>query len=378
MSYSRVRYHLPMLLDSVRNRAYADAMSQIVTRDSIVLDLGAGLGIHGLIAAKLGARRVYFVEPEPVVKVVTEIAARNGLADRVEVLETKIEDVDIPEKVDLIVSALTGNLLFSEDLLKLLYFARDKFLKPGGQLVPDVAQLVATPVSAPAFYAEHIHCVSQNILDLDFSPVRRFLSNEVLPFHGDQDSYVKLGADAVLEHLDLQSSTSVDCESTQRVEVSRQGKCHGLLVWIRLRVGRTWLSSAPSEPRLHWKPAFLPIDPPLDLTPGERFEIQLKRPAYGDWTWLLRSNRGTRRHSSFLSQVVSRKHMRSLDPEFRPRMSRKGLALRTVLEAMNGETSNRHIASQLFDEYSDVFVDEVEALDFVRTTVRRYSSAASS
>ena len=51
-----------MALDEVRNRAYAQALRRVITPESVVLDLGAGLGTLGLLAAKLGARRVYLVE----------------------------------------------------------------------------------------------------------------------------------------------------------------------------------------------------------------------------------------------------------------------------------------------------------------------------
>ncbi|MEE4236564.1 MAG: 50S ribosomal protein L11 methyltransferase, partial [Anderseniella sp.] len=87
MSYSQVASHRSMVFDDFRNALYAQAIRKCVTSDSVVLDLGAGLGIHGLIAADAGAKRVYLVEPEPVVQIAKEIARANGLADRIVVLE---------------------------------------------------------------------------------------------------------------------------------------------------------------------------------------------------------------------------------------------------------------------------------------------------
>jgi len=51
MSYADVIGHRSMAFDETRNRAYEAAIQRVVTRDSVVLDLGAGLGIHGLMAA---------------------------------------------------------------------------------------------------------------------------------------------------------------------------------------------------------------------------------------------------------------------------------------------------------------------------------------
>src|SRR3954454_2492869 len=59
MTYVSVASHRSMALDRVRNDAYADALRAVVTPSSVVLDLGAGTGVHGLMAARMGARRVY-------------------------------------------------------------------------------------------------------------------------------------------------------------------------------------------------------------------------------------------------------------------------------------------------------------------------------
>ena len=68
-----------MVFDRVRNGAYAAAIRRYVSPDSVVLDVGAGLGVLGLLAAAAGARKVYLVEPESVVKGALEIAKHNGL-----------------------------------------------------------------------------------------------------------------------------------------------------------------------------------------------------------------------------------------------------------------------------------------------------------
>jgi len=65
--------------------------------DTVVLDLGAGTGVHGLMAARMGARRVYLVEPEDIISVAEEIAEANGLRDRVRCIQGRIEDVSLPE-----------------------------------------------------------------------------------------------------------------------------------------------------------------------------------------------------------------------------------------------------------------------------------------
>ena len=199
MSYSQVASHRSMVFDEYRNALYARAIRKFVTPDTVVLDLGAGIGIHGLLAAAAGAKRVYLVEPEPVVQLAREIARANGLADRIVILEDRIEDVQLPEQVDLIISVFTGNLLYSEDLLPSLFHARDRYLKPGGRMVPDFAELVLAPVSAPELHAKHIGCWSDPHLGLDFSSGRRFAANEMLWPYREELKADQLAAGGVIE-----------------------------------------------------------------------------------------------------------------------------------------------------------------------------------
>src|SRR5262245_43803218 len=115
MSYSSVSGHRTMALDARRNSAYEQALRQVITPDSVVLDVGAGTGVLGLMAARMGARRVFLVESEDVISVAEEIGKANGLS-QVECLRGRMEDLQLPERVDVIVSVFTGNFLVTEDL----------------------------------------------------------------------------------------------------------------------------------------------------------------------------------------------------------------------------------------------------------------------
>ena len=80
MSYSRVADHLEMVFDDFRNGVYEKAIAASVNSDSIVLDLGSGVGVLGLLALKHGARRVYMVDPSSVVRAAEKLAEDNGFA----------------------------------------------------------------------------------------------------------------------------------------------------------------------------------------------------------------------------------------------------------------------------------------------------------
>lgn len=362
-----------MVYDTYRNELYARAIRKGVTPDSVVMDLGAGLGIHGLVAAAAGAKRVYLVEPEPLVQIAKYIAKANGLTDRVVILEGKIEEVELPEKVDLIISVFTGNLLYSEDLLPSLYFARDKYLKQGGKLIPDLAELLLAPVSAPELHAKFVGKWAEPNLGLDFSAARRFAGNEILWPAREELKLPRLGGEQVLSAVDMGLANNADCRGEIRCHIDQSGLCHGLLGWIRIRLGEEWLSTDPAAPEVHWSPAMLPIDPPLQLEAGEEVELALQRPANGDWTWSVKAEGGSRRHSSFLARADGPRRLGKLAPDYRPSIGKRGKNLLHILALMQEGKSNKEIAMILTGNDPESYPSAEVALQAVQEAVLRYS-----
>ena len=138
MTYGSINAHREMALDNKRNDVYYRALKKFVEPASVVMDLGAGIGICGLMAAEMGARLVYLVEPENVVHAAA-LSASEAARKRIKIVQDRIERIHLSESVDVIVSVLTGNFLLAEDLLPSLFNARDRFLSPGGKLIPDAA-----------------------------------------------------------------------------------------------------------------------------------------------------------------------------------------------------------------------------------------------
>lgn len=69
----------------------------------------------------------------------------NGLGDKIEVIQAPMEDVELPEKVDVIVSEWMGYFLLRESMLDSVIVARDKWLKPDGAMFPSHATLYIAP-----------------------------------------------------------------------------------------------------------------------------------------------------------------------------------------------------------------------------------------
>src|SRR5579862_3570417 len=133
-TYSDLSVHRWMLRDSLRNEAYRRAIAHIVRPGHVVLDMGACTGILSIFAASAGARKVYAVERTEVAGVARRVIERNGQTERIEVLQSDLEDVALPEKVDVIVSEWMGGFGVDENVLAPLVMARDRWLKAGGTI----------------------------------------------------------------------------------------------------------------------------------------------------------------------------------------------------------------------------------------------------
>lgn len=141
--YAKIYHQKDMLDDRLRMEAYHSAIFKNADcfRNKVVLDVGSGTAILSMWAAQAGASMVYAVEATPMAVLSRKIINANGLQDRVTVLQSKLEDIELPEKVDIIISEWMGYLLLRESMLDSVLYARDRWLKPGGQLYPSHASL---------------------------------------------------------------------------------------------------------------------------------------------------------------------------------------------------------------------------------------------
>ncbi len=131
--------------DTRRTRAYRALLRahQKSIRDAVCVEGGCGLGVFAVEMARLGARKVYAVEQNPLLaRLARQRLARlpKKLAQRIELLELPLQDFQPPQKIDVLVHELFGQLLYDEDLwvLEHLAFKPRLVLPDGGELLGGV------------------------------------------------------------------------------------------------------------------------------------------------------------------------------------------------------------------------------------------------
>ena len=81
----------------------------------------------------------------------------NGLSDRITLLKGRMEDVKLPfESVDVIISEWMGYFLLFESMLDTVLWARDRYLAPGGHLLPDHCDMCLVAVSDDNMHDAHV------------------------------------------------------------------------------------------------------------------------------------------------------------------------------------------------------------------------------
>lgn len=102
-----------MLKDSARTKTYKKAILENETdfKDKIVLDVGTGTGILAIFAVLAGAKKVFAVDASDIIDQAKLIILSNKLDKRITLIKGKIEEIEIPEKVDIIISEWMGYFL---------------------------------------------------------------------------------------------------------------------------------------------------------------------------------------------------------------------------------------------------------------------------
>eukprot|EP00891_Asterochloris_glomerata_P003725 jgi/Astpho2/3725/fgenesh1_pm.00060_%23_13_t len=277
-SYAHHGIHEEMLKDTVRTRSYQAAINHSAhhIRGKTVLDIGCGTGILSLFAAKVGAAHVYGIDASSIADQAQQIVKENGFEDKITIIKGKVEEVELPvQKVDVIISEWMGYFLFYESMLDTVLMARDKWLVPGGVMLPDKCTLSLEGIEDGEYRQEKIEWWN-SVYGFKMNCIKELAMAEPLV---DTVNSEQIGTDSqVVKSIDIATMSKEDAtfKVPFKLRAQRDDYIHALVAHFDVFFTRCHkpvkFSTAPWCKNTHWKQTVFYLEDTLVVCEGETIE----------------------------------------------------------------------------------------------------------
>jgi len=259
-SYAHYSIHHEMLSDKVRTESYRDALLLNPDRlgGSRVLDIGCGTGILSMFSAQAGAESVVGVDCSEIIYKAMDIIRENNMEDKVKLIKGKLEELQLPhDKYDIIVSEWMGYFLLYEGMLDTIISARDKYLAPGGTVLPNRCTLDICALSDPERYDSYVGQFWSHVYGLKMNcmrqPILEEASVEVIPgkcVASDSISVLDLDLNTC-SISDTQFSANFDLNISRDCDLT--GLCGYFDIFFDMPQKSIMFSTGPQAKSTHWK-----------------------------------------------------------------------------------------------------------------------------
>lgn len=274
-SYSHFGIHHEMLSDTVRTEAYRTAIlkNPSLFKGADVLDLGCGTGILSMFSSDAGANLVVGVDgADHVLECASKVLKENN-KDQIVLVLGRIEKTPLPyETFDVIVSEWMGYFLLYEGMLDSIIFARDRYLKKDGKLLPNRCTMHMVAVSDKERYDKLIgfwsdvygysmSCLRKDALaepNVDTVPVDKVISEP-----------------CTLTDIDLYTCTKndVNFQALLTMPILSDGVVTSLAgyfdTYFDLPDNSSMFSTSPQAKSTHWQQTIFYLPEPVPVNKGD-------------------------------------------------------------------------------------------------------------
>jgi protein arginine N-methyltransferase 1 len=371
-----------MIADDKRTGAYIRALKLAIKPGSVVVDIGTGPGFFAMLACKLGARRVYAIEPDNVIQVARDCARLNGFSDRIEFIQDLSTNVTLPETADVIVADLRGVLPFFQANLPSVQDAANRFLAKNGILIPLRDHLFAAIAHAPEIYRK-IEAPWGQREGVTLAAGRKVVINTWSKNRVEK-------ADVLCEPVRWHTITydkidSFDVAAQMSFAVTKSGTAHGVVAWFESDLlDGVSMSNAPGEPELLYGNAFFPLAQPVDLEAGDDIEFRIRADLIKDeyvWSWETRicDRQDAKlvkthlRQSTLFGAPFTRDHLKKRASSFVPILDEQAAVSSFILSQIDGKSSIEQLAAKVAEKFPQRFASAAAAMDVVAEISAKYS-----
>ncbi len=278
-SYSGLGVHRLMLQDESRMEAFRAGIRAVVKPGQTVLDVGSGTGILSFWAAEAGAGEVIGVDNTQTVEAARELARINEFDDVVRFVRGMAEQLELKEKVDVIVSEWMGYFALAETMFKSFVAVRDRLLAEGGTTIPSAISLHLAPIEDwAAYFDDGPGMWEVPIYGMDFhSLVDRELENlSTVTRPIPERSYLAPPAELVMIDCVKAPVEEFFFKSETEYVIERDGILHGFAGHFEAELApEVILSTASTEPLTHWRQSYFPVRD-RDVRAGDTLRVRMQ------------------------------------------------------------------------------------------------------
>ena len=281
-------FHSLMLNDVLRMEAYEAAIKEAVRPGMVAVDVGTGTGILALWALKAGAKLVYGIEVnQRRIEQALQRIGNAGFGKQFRIMNAVSYAAVLPEKADIIISEILGNLGDNEDMVRILNDARGRFLKVGGVMLPESAQTFLVPVSTPAMHEQVREKKVKGInagYDLESLMERLRVCNQFnLYYDGVIPCSAYLARPLSVREFTFTGSDDPEYEVGRRFLITRSGMLTGFKGYFIAQLSQSvCLDISGDDIRGKrtsdcWKHSYLPIFEPFQVQVGDVVTLRYAR-----------------------------------------------------------------------------------------------------
>jgi len=346
-------YYKNLLTDTNRILAFKQAIASLVNSNTKVAEIGSALGTYSFFAAMQNAKKVYAIEKDDVFYLGEEIARRNQWDKKITFYHDRSQNVQLPEKVDLIILEDYNPMFASANIVQTITDARKRFLYKSGKFIPNRFCLKCALTEYHNFY---------NILntwqesdyfayELNWEPIIELIFNQP---HQATASGIKLLSDEVtLTEFDLTTVNDITFNYSAKITCSTSGIIHGLIGWWDCWfTPQQFFSNTPREPESSWGQMYFPIRYPLEVSAGDSLQVdfgsfQSKFSGEINYQWSIADNKTSQSYNTFAGQLINREIINKSNPGYVPTLNQDGNFARLILNQVNGKSAIGDIAAKI-------------------------------
>jgi SAM-dependent methyltransferase len=377
MSSDLLQFHAFCLTDTgTRLDHYAGAIRHAVRPGNVVVDVGAGTGILSFLAAVAGAQTVYAIEASDALSLGQLLKRTRGPFDRIQFMRGSSTEITLPQRADVIVADIHDTFGLQPGGMGTMIDARDRFLAPGGVLVPSRIQLLAAPVEAPDLYQKYVDVWRRQIHGLDLSEFRELAVEQRHPARVQLSQLI--APMAPIGVIDLMTMRGREFSGRAQAVATRSGTIHGVCgCFVSTLAEGIEIANVPGDSATtNFAQAFFPIDVPQRVAEGDFISIRIDS-FDGETRWqveiFFHDGRGPVRfdHNTFVSALVRTDIFHKRAHDYRPLLTARGGMERALFERFDGTSSRLELKKWFLEQFGDQLPSAREADAILQATIDR-------